>query len=155
MIHIFLIIILLAIGIYIGMNWDKIKKSHIPSYEAMKIEFGHTVQNAYLSISHFLSSLNFLATPDEGGVSVPSVSVDNMLPGHVGVWAVTPNIVHDPEHPKSSKAIYCKPVYDFETGDLVPGKCRDQPSPPAEPAAPPPPCAREADGKCADPPPTQ
>lgn len=84
---------------------------------------GHSLQNAYAAVSSFFARLNFFSKPDEGGVSVPSVSIENLLPGHVNVGAMSPSPPHDQDDLVSGSPAACQPVYDRETGAVVPGKC--------------------------------
>ena len=88
MVNLIIIALILCVGIAVGMNWEIIKKTSLPGFAVMRVQAGHGLQNAYAAVSSFFTRFNFWSSPDEGGVSVPSVDVENLLPGHVPVGAL-------------------------------------------------------------------
>jgi hypothetical protein len=136
-VHFFLLGIILVVGILVGLNWETLKKTTLPSAAELRVHVGHSLQNASAAIKNFVKAFDFFSSPNEGGVATPSNSMDSLLPGQIGAGGMAPAFNPNATESPSVQQPECKPLYDQATGNIVPGKCLGDAAVPPPPQPPP------------------
>lgn len=121
------------VGILVGLNWETLKKTTLPRYAELRVQVGHSLQNASAAVRNFVAHFDFFSSPNEGGVSTPSNTLDSMLPGQIGAGGMAPAFNPNATESPSVQQPECKPLYDQTTGNMVPGKCLGDAAVPPQP----------------------